>query len=135
MLKSFRRTGEIDDGPVAVLAPLDRIHAGDTHVHAALWRMYADDASTGYVDELKEARKHVEGKKAAYRWFWFDRRAAPGAAGSLAPLTESQMRHELTAVFPENIELVGRSPGGSLYPLVDDCIVVVFFEQKPSRIP
>ncbi|GAA5841256.1 hypothetical protein JCM9279_000595 [Rhodotorula babjevae] len=126
---------EVATGPSAVLAPDDRVHAVDIHVHAALWRMYADDASTGYVDELKKARRDVEGKKAAFRWFWFDRRAVPGTAGSLAPLTASQARHELTAVFPENIELVGSGRGGSLYPLVDDCLIVVFFEHKPSRIP
>ncbi|GAA5889738.1 hypothetical protein JCM8208_001118 [Rhodotorula glutinis] len=126
---------EVADGPTAVLAPIDRVHAGDTHVHAALWRMYADEPSTGFIDALKEARAHIEGKKAAFRWFWFDRRAAPGAGGSLAPLTELQARRELLAVFPDNIELVGQGAGRSLYPLVDDCIVVVFFEHKPSRIP
>ncbi|KPV77412.1 uncharacterized protein RHOBADRAFT_51268 [Rhodotorula graminis WP1] len=126
----------VADGPTAVLAPADRVHASGTTVHAALWRMYgADEGSTGFVPELEKARAGVEGKKAAFRWFWFDRRKAPGAAGVLAPLTELQMRHELTAVFPENIELVGGEPGRSLYPLVDDCLVAVFFERKPSHIP
>lgn len=130
---SLTRAEVVEGAPAATLTGKGAIHAHSPTVHAALWQM-CNEGAAGTRLSLHQVRAATEGRKTEFQWRWLDRRAAPGSPA--APrATPQQIREELMAVYPDNVVLLPGVGSLPLYPIVNDHLVVVFFEREPASIP